>query len=306
MDYMHYPSALPAIPVPQAGDIVTADIPCRRCAYNLRTLSVAGVCPECGAPVEISIYGDLLKFSDPVWLRKLGRGAVYILLGLFLIIGIIITTAVLVTLRMVSAQGSQVYIQLLTFGGYVFSFIGSWLITEPDPSGMGEDKYGTSRKVIRVTLLLGVLHSFLNFVATISLPPAEHQLLQLLGGLLEIAGVVGLYAQSQYLGKLALRIPDPRLAGRANFPKIALTTSYGLLIAFGVVATLLVLGRRRGPPAVSTMAPIGCFIGIDGLALLVFGIMYVFMVDRFRRAFAQQADFAQRMWDSHLPAPDQV
>jgi len=53
-----------AMPVDAAGNVVS-DVPCRRCSYNLRGLNYAGRCPECGTAVGQSIYGNLLRFSDP-------------------------------------------------------------------------------------------------------------------------------------------------------------------------------------------------------------------------------------------------
>src|SRR3954454_11897817 len=66
-----------------AGGVVTASVPCRRCAYNLRSLSVAARCPECGAPVGVSVHGDLLRFGDPKWLQNLSAGATLVLWGIF-------------------------------------------------------------------------------------------------------------------------------------------------------------------------------------------------------------------------------
>ena len=40
---------------------LTGDLPCARCRYNLRGLSVRGVCPECGVPVRAT----LLAVVDP-------------------------------------------------------------------------------------------------------------------------------------------------------------------------------------------------------------------------------------------------
>lgn len=48
----------------EAADIVrelTGDLPCARCKYNLRGLSVRGACPECGTPVRAT----LLAVVDP-------------------------------------------------------------------------------------------------------------------------------------------------------------------------------------------------------------------------------------------------
>ena len=41
---------------------LSGDLPCARCRYNLRGLSVRGVCPECGTPVR----GTILATVDPM------------------------------------------------------------------------------------------------------------------------------------------------------------------------------------------------------------------------------------------------
>ena len=61
-------------PSPDDPAIVTADTPCRKCQYNLRSLRLVGRCPECGTPVGLSIKGDFLCYSDPDWLQSLRLG----------------------------------------------------------------------------------------------------------------------------------------------------------------------------------------------------------------------------------------
>jgi hypothetical protein len=298
MEYPPYPPSVPVIPVPQAGDTVTADIPCRKCAYNLRTLSVAGACPECGTPVGRSIHGDLLRYSDPEWVRKLARGASLILLGITIIVGGAILVLIAVLMGAISRQGQEAVNQVIGVGGNVVILVGSFLLTEPDPSGLGEDQYGTSRKVIRVMLVFSVLNSLVGFLASV-VPPSGHQLVMGLAGLFGLAGIVGFFAQLQYFSKLALRIPDPNLAGRANFLKIAISVSYGLLILSGVVVAII---ARPGPNGLGAgFAVFGCFAGILGIAVIVFALMYLRMIHRFRRAFEQQTVFAEHEWNSHPP-----
>lgn len=67
------------IPIEHAGSadasaFVQDDIACRKCAYNLRGLSLAGRCPECGSPVGVSVQGNLLRYSDPAWIDALAKG----------------------------------------------------------------------------------------------------------------------------------------------------------------------------------------------------------------------------------------
>jgi hypothetical protein len=150
--------------------------------------------------------------------------------GIFIIIAVVICGAAAGAIAGatggMSVRTVQVIFQLLSLGGSIFSLIGSWFITEPDPSGIGENEYGTARKVIRITLLIQLASVPLNFAgeATV-LPPVGRQLILVISGLLGICGIVGLIAQLQYFGKLAVRIPDPSLASRANFLKFALSAT---------------------------------------------------------------------------------
>src|SRR5688572_14687462 len=190
----------PTPPLDAAGNVVV-DLPCRKCAYNLRTLSINGRCPECGTAVGFSAQGDLLRFSDPGWVMTLHRGVVLILAGIAVIIlGVLLavligfTGAVTVTAVVAGAAGLV---------GYVLILIGTWLLTAPDPSGLGEDRYGTSRKLIRITMLIGLASQALELIeAGFTLPATLAVLFAIVQFLAGIAGVVGVFAQLQYIGKL--------------------------------------------------------------------------------------------------------
>jgi hypothetical protein len=292
-------SASPTSPL-----IVTDDIPCRKCSYNLRTQPTSGQCPECGTPVAVSIFGNLLRFSDPAWVTTLGNGARYILVGIFIIIAVVFCGAIAGGIagatNPANMRSLQAVIQLLSLGGSILMLIGSWLLTEPDPSGIGENEYGTARKVIRITLLIQLASVPLNFASQATvLPPAGRQLILAVSGLVSIVGIVGLIAQLQYLGKLAIRIPDESLATRANFLKFALCGTYGFMILIGIVGGLMISALGGGRPNNGLIVTVGCGAGLFGLAALVFGVMYLFMVDRFRRRFREQAILAQQTWAAH-------
>ena len=70
------PAAAPVgPPAVDAGGVVIADVPCRKCSYIVRSLSVTSRCPECGAPVGVAVHGDLLRYGDPQWVHNLWKGA---------------------------------------------------------------------------------------------------------------------------------------------------------------------------------------------------------------------------------------
>jgi len=70
--------------MPPLPDTVATDVPCLNCSYNLRTLSLAGKCPECGQPVSISFRGDLLIYAPKRWLTTVTLGCRALTLGLLL------------------------------------------------------------------------------------------------------------------------------------------------------------------------------------------------------------------------------
>lgn len=58
---------------------INRDYYCIHCGYNLRTLSVAGLCPECGHPVNDSLQTDM----ELKWLHRVRRGFTWLLIAWF-------------------------------------------------------------------------------------------------------------------------------------------------------------------------------------------------------------------------------
>lgn len=61
---------------PKAGMVsaLSGQLPCLRCKYNLRGLSVLGVCPECGTPVRatlLSVVDPLARELRPIRRRRI-------------------------------------------------------------------------------------------------------------------------------------------------------------------------------------------------------------------------------------------
>lgn len=67
--------AAPGITTP-SPPCVSHDLPCAGCGYNLRTLAVTAVCPECAHPIEASMRFRHLHLADVRWLRALRRGTI--------------------------------------------------------------------------------------------------------------------------------------------------------------------------------------------------------------------------------------
>lgn len=59
---------------------VAVNLHCLICEYNLRTLPVVGICPECGSPVARSLAPSLLHLQEPKRLAAIAGGLTWALL----------------------------------------------------------------------------------------------------------------------------------------------------------------------------------------------------------------------------------
>lgn len=281
------PVALP----PAAPASVDEDIPCRRCGYNLRGLPIASRCPECGVPLNVSVNGDLLRYSDPEFVGTLHRGVRLMLWGILVsVIGAILAVVVTATSR---SAVSSLGVQLLPLAGSVLNIIGAWLLTTPDPSGIGEDLYGMARRLIRIALIADVLNHVISLGNQVPVPPAASIVLQVVTALCGLAGLIGMFAQLVYLEKLASRIPDQALSDRSRQIKWGFTIPYAVILAFGLLAVLLGRGASGGSGVAITA---GCIAGLAGIVAIVYAIMYLFLQINFSRALAAQTALARANW----------
>lgn len=290
-------------PVPQ---VISHDQPCRKCGYNLRGLATDNRCPECGTPVGFSFHGDLLRFCDPGWVETLHQGARTFVIGIAVIVLGSVVGGCAGANAANRSSGAGLLAQLVVLVGWGLTVFGWWRMTEPDPSGLGEDKYGTARQIIRISLIVAVVQQIAELIGQQLTPGSPTALgLQVVGVLFGIVSVVGFFAQLNYLKKLAQRIPDDKLSGRANFLMYALATSYGLMILMGIIGVLVVWSGARPTFGSSAMLGFGVAAMIIGIAVLVFGIMYLFLVERMGKRFKQEADAARATWAATAFAPPQ-
>lgn len=278
---------------------IATDIACRKCGYNLRGLSIDARCPECGIAVAVSTSGDLLRYCDPQWVSLLARGAGLMLKGIAVIflgtIGAIILGAAL------GPKGPIIALVAIV-GGDLMIVAGSWLLTTPDPSGVGEDQYGTARKVIRVTLLIGVGDTLIDLVTTsIAVPLDISRVFKVIGGVAAVVGVVGLYAELEYLQKLAARIPDYSLSSRAGYLKSGLPACYLIMVVWSLLNNLMGRGARPN----TAMAFVGCCTFAVLIPALILGILYLVLIRRFSKSFRQQALLAGENWAVHAKEDDE-
>jgi hypothetical protein len=256
---MDAPDNLMAGMFDQAG-VIICDVVCRRCGYNLRGLREAGRCPECGTPIGLSTHGDLLRFADPTWVEKLAQGVRWMLWGIVVSIGVGISG---VCLTGITAGGPAIQ-EVLGLLGSLVAVYGAWLLTAPDPSRIGEDRYVTARKVVRFGLIIGLLNQGIMIGIEASPTVSKYVAIFLVipAILCGLVGVVAEFAKFLYMEKLAGRIPDPKLAGFARFLRWAYSIGLGALVLFGGLMVIGLVSSTGGTmaglmAAATTSAPAG-------------------------------------------------
>ncbi len=273
-------TVLPADSIPRE---IRTDLSCAKCQYNLRGLTTDARCPECGAPVERSLHGNLLRFADLDWVKRLH-------LGVRLKLWNVLFSTVLLGGGAAAAIALGAPLSVAVFLGMVAGLLGLsavWLITSPEPTiGVEEDPIAL-RKVIRLCAVLGLVGGQAPNVASIA---GGLYWLVILAAILSLVGLVAAMGEFVYLRRFARRIPDPKLE------KTTGTVMWGFVIVYGVAGLAGGIGAglgmfgMRGPPAANPgfgtsgglLILAGCVFGVGSL---IVGLAYVVLIMRYQRAF---------------------
>ena len=328
------PDALPLSP----DGSIAIDVNCLHCGYNLRGLLFAGRCPECGTPIGRSVHGNLLRFADPQWLRRLLLGvrlALWnVLVGLLGFAGACVGGALLVGF---SGGGTPPEAApLLRFAVFVpvecLSLASLWLITSQEPRVSPTEDPVTLRRVLRGFAILGIVATVIGELAQAG---SWHWTVGALAACLQLGFIVSFFGWFVFMRRFARRIPDWRLARSTTvlmwgLPSIALVLTAGVLLAgivgsrYAATTTLTVAPTGTGyatslPGPTTTMAvssplPASVMMALFVLPctgivfLIVFGIWYVLLLFGYRRMFAttlgQARELAAEGEATGLSVPD--
>lgn len=195
---------MPDMPSEIENTSIGQDIACLHCAYNLRGLSPHGRCPECGAAVWPSLRGDLLRYADGRWLKRLAFGVLLVqcaialnlvFASLFMIVGPFPYTA----------SPSNLYLPLV---GSLVGFWGAVVLTAKEPLALGRDPWAL-RWAIRVCAGFAIAAMLLPLIFAGRL---QDKTLALVVPVCDLVGWSAYLGELVYLSRLAHRIPDRTLA----------------------------------------------------------------------------------------------
>lgn len=294
-------SVFDSLPPPTAASIVDpttglvrGDLECRRCGYNLRTLAEAGRCPECGSPVGLSTRGNFLKFADPDWVATIAR-------GLRIIFYIILINIIIQIASDGLRQLSPALITLANFVTTCVDLYGIWLLTEPDPSGIGEEKNVTARKVLRVAATIAAAATLAEVVQMTMLTQSRailvlSQVFVIVAGL---AGVVAWFAKFSFFANIARRIPNDLLVRRAKMLRIAIVVCYAVAIVGGAILLAI---QIAGTASSSTIIGAGAmFLLPAGIGLIVFGIWTIVFIYHLQKSVTNESRLSHQNWANAGP-----
>ncbi len=278
------------IPLDSQGRI-EVDVPCRGCGYNLRGLAPGGACPECGA--NIPALSDDLRFSDPQWLEQLASSTAWLVAGIpVMILGV---TAI----AFLAHPLTEFVVMGLLWGA--ITLVGFWKLSAPEPGPAPAEAGLTLRRLVRwaaVGCFAAGLVDPIPALQDTTAGTVATTVSMLVALVLTMSGLF-------YARRLALRVPDRALALHAAIN----AWGSGLCVLLVAVAVILETVSSAGvptPAAVPTpggaaMTPAGTSLSLviiggacaGGVGLFAFGIWWIVLLLRYRRAFLRAAGAAR-------------
>lgn len=263
----------PAVEVSRSG-AVAADLPCRRCSANLAGLPVSSHCRGCGAAVGLSLYGELLKYGHPGWVRGLALGTRFCLWGTLL--GVAATAGGALT----AAAGARWLAPAAALAAGAVFLRGAWLLTATDPAAQVAVASAFARGAARAALLLAAAGAALPLLPAGALRGWDAAASAVAAAAV-LAGQVGVL---RLLQAVARRVPSAPLARRARIVR------WGYC---GALAVALATSGPLLPPPLTGSTPAAYAAVAALLALGIYGAMYAVLLNRLRRAVDIQSDYAR-------------
>ncbi len=274
----------PPLTAPDA--VVDHDVICVDCGYNLRGLSVTGLCPECGRDIQLSMQGNFLRYANAEWVARVSRGADFVIAGIALAS---MLSGILFTL-LTTGDISAVVFRHLLLSVFVLPTIGLWMLTTLDPVARVGEGLLSHRKIVRFTTLVALAcPSAIVFLLSFTGKPVSFAYfiyLTAIGNQLVLV-----FALVQYLDTLALRIPDQALANMCR----GTTRGWGFVAASAGLLTAAVILRAN---QINVPSILLTFLNAGGgcgalLGALIMSIVTLILLIKTRHAIQDEARLAR-------------
>jgi hypothetical protein len=220
----------PPIPAVEAPRVVQYDCPCARCSYNLRGLLPSGVCPECAAPIAVSLEGRLLRHASRDFLRSVDFGLTVLLCALWLYVAMF--AASVVAALLIKAQQSKEVAEAVSRAMMLLPtlafVVGYWKFTTPDAGDADTGRAFCTRNIIRVAVFVQLgaklsalavvlaIHAATSVATTPGYVSPLEPLATALNWLDIAAWITVFYAVLVHVRALADRVPNVEIRARAK------------------------------------------------------------------------------------------
>ena len=268
------------------------DLPCRTCGYNLRGISTASRCPECGCSVARSLHGDMLEFCDPEWVLRLARGLNWMAIAVILMLAAAAARSTMLARGPHDSSMARWLTISLAIAAGCSGLCGLIMATTCDPALARREKSLAARKVIRISVVIALLMSG----ALVLTGPVRMRPVGMMHVLAACAAwIVAVLAMFRYGAALARRAASPSLADETR------SVASGVLVCLIVLGIASVFGLLAavGLDSSATTFAIGILTGwscaaLVGLACL--GLWSLTLIFRYRSSLRSAAQRARASW----------
>ncbi len=269
---------------------LTGDLPCVGCGYNLKGLSIRGICSECGTPVRATILAHVDPMAEQ--LQTLNRPRITAG-GLILWSSGAVVAAVLVWVARLAGLGEELFgftptpglrdlmgtLRLVGIGGLVASMLGAIAIVRPTP-GLQVWECVKAVGAILAYLPLIYIHDRIHRGYDVDFGPpfvgpdllaVDRSYLRLAEGALIIVIILGLRANAVSLAERSLVM---RLGRVDTQPLIALVWTMGLAMLGDLIVIIAGNGAGTVKGMTETLALVVIAVGSFLFTLGLFGVLF--------------------------------
>ena len=265
-----------------ATEQVATDQPCLSCGYNLRTLAVSGVCPECGLAVSETLE-HALAHADLDWLKTVKEGtnalawtSVFVLVLVLVALGLSLVPAAGAASMLIPVLSAQ--------AGFCMYATGTSDLTAREPRAPSGPLW-SARRLVRICpalLFLGtgvLLTIALSTIGLAPIDPVRDTLIWLIASLVVATLLLWFTLLAVHGRSLANRVPAPKVAQLAKVTAWIGATSLTVLVACLFAGSVIMAILPHLESTANAVWEMGLSLSLAGfLVLVVFVTVLMFFL----------------------------